>query len=129
MRMIGPVNIVTSEPMLWEAMAPGACSGTSSTSATGACAVVHTDQGHGDGFHIIEADTVNILDGRQISAEEAGRDAHFRADLDYAARHRLLEDRPHRIAFPEGAINGPVSEWARSHSHAVMGIAFERPAG
>jgi len=94
----GLVNIVTSERMLWEAMAPAACSGTSSTSATGACAVVYTDKGHGNGFHILEADTVNILDGRQISAEEAGRDAHFRADLDDAARHRLLEDCP--IASP-----------------------------
>jgi hypothetical protein len=99
MRINGPVNIVTSERMLWEAMAPGACSGTSSTSATGACAVVYTDKGHGDGFHILEADTVNILDGRQISAEEAGRVAHFRADLDDAARHGLLEDwlQSHRL--------------------------------
>jgi hypothetical protein len=115
--------------MLWEAMAPGACSVTSSTSATGACAVVYTDEGHGDGFHILEADTVNNLDGRQISAEEAGRDAHFRADLDYAARHRLLEDWPHRIAFKAAhSKQNPEKEWGEDGlraKHAARSLAKE----
>ena len=36
------------------------------------CAVVDTDKGHGDGFDVLEADSVNLLDGRQAPAKEAG---------------------------------------------------------
>lgn len=56
------------------------------------CAMVYADKGHGNGFHMLQPDTVNLLDGRQVPAAEAGRDAHFRADLDDAARRRFLSE-------------------------------------
>lgn len=42
---------------------------------------------------------MNRLDGTRATAKDAGIDAHFRADLDDAARERFLADWPHRIAF------------------------------
>ena len=63
------------------------------------CAVVYTDKGHGNGFHLLEPDTVNLIDGRQVLASEAGSKAHFRADLDDAARRAFLAQWPHRVAF------------------------------
>ncbi len=63
------------------------------------CAVVYTDKGHGNGFHLLEPDTVNLIDGRQVPAAEAGTKAHFRADLDESARRAFLAEWPHRVAF------------------------------
>lgn len=84
------------------------------------CAVVYTDKGHGNGFHMLEPDTVNLLDGRQVPAAEAGRDAHFRADLDDAARQKFLAEAPHRVAF-KAAHSGqnPEAAWGEDMLRAV----------
>lgn len=44
---------------------------------------------------MLEQNTGTVLDGRQVPATEAGRNAHFRADLDDAARRRFLAEFPH----------------------------------
>ena len=51
------------------------------------CAVVYTDKGHGNGFHLLENDTVNLLDGPQVPSKAGKIKAHFRADLDHSARN------------------------------------------
>lgn len=84
------------------------------------CAVVYTDKGHGNGFHMLEPDTVNLLDGRQAPAAEAGRDAHFRADLDDAARRRFLAEFPHRVAFKAAhSKRNPEAEWGGDVLRAI----------
>jgi hydroxybutyrate-dimer hydrolase len=84
------------------------------------CAVVYTDKGHGNGFHLLEPDTVNLLDGRQVAAAQAGREAHFRADLDEAARRAFLAERPHRVAFKAAhSKRNPEAAWGETLLQAI----------
>ena len=90
------------------------------------CAVVYTDKGHGDGFDILEADSVNLLDGRQAPAKEAGVDAHFHADLDDAAREAFLEEFPHRVAFKAAhSKQNPEAQWGENVLQAIRFAFFE----
>ncbi len=76
------------------------------------CAVVYTDKGQGNGFDFLEPDTVNLLDGRQVPAAEAGHAAQFRADLDTEARKEFLAEFPHRIAFKAAhSKQNPERDW------------------
>ena len=84
------------------------------------CAVVYTDKGHGNGFDMLEQDSVNLLDGRQVPASEAGRDAHFLADLDDAARSKFLAEWPHRIAFKAAhSKQNPEKDWGEDLLKAI----------
>ena len=84
------------------------------------CAVVYTDKGHGNGFHLLEPDTVSLIDGRQVPAELAGRSAHFRADLDDAARRGFLAAWPHRVAFKAAhSKQNPEKDWGEDVLHAI----------
>jgi hydroxybutyrate-dimer hydrolase len=76
------------------------------------CAVVYTDKGHGNGFHLLDPDTVNLLDGRQVPSGDAGKNAHFRADLDDAARREFLGKWPNRVAFKAAhSKQNPEKDW------------------
>ena len=84
------------------------------------CAVVYTDKGHGNGFAMLEQDSVNILDGRQVPTAEAGRDAHFRPDLDDDARAKFLAEWPHRIAFKAAhSKQNPEKDWGEDLLKAI----------
>ena len=64
--------------------------------------------------------SVNLLDGRQVPAAEAGRDAHFRADLDDAARAKFLAEWPHRIAFKAAhSKQNPEKDWGEDLLQAI----------
>ena len=84
------------------------------------CAVVYTHKGHGNGFDMLEQDSVNLLDGRQVPAAEAGLDAHFRADLGDAARVKFLAEWPHRIAFKAAhSKQSPEKDWGEDLLKAI----------
>ena len=69
---------------------------------------------------MLEQDSVNLLDGRQVPAAEAGRDAHFRADLDDAARAKFLAEWPHRIAFKAAhSKQNPEKDWGEDLLKAI----------
>jgi hydroxybutyrate-dimer hydrolase len=90
------------------------------------CAVVYTDKGHGNGFDMLEQDSVNGLDGRQVPAAEAGRDAHFRADLDDSARAKFLAEWPHRVAFKAAhSKQNPEKDWGEDLLEAIR-FAFHQ---
>jgi hydroxybutyrate-dimer hydrolase len=90
------------------------------------CAVVYTDKGHGNGFHLLEPDTVNLLDGRQVPAAEAGAAAHFRVDLDDAARRAFLKDWPNRVAFKAAhSKRNPETTWGEDVLDAVRFAFYE----
>jgi hydroxybutyrate-dimer hydrolase len=90
------------------------------------CAVVYTDKGHGDGFDFLEADSVNLLDGRQAPAKEAGRDAHFRAELDDPAREAFLRQFPHRVAFKAAhSKQNPEARWGENVLQAIRFAFFQ----
>ena len=86
------------------------------------CAVVYTDKGAGNGVHDLASDTVNLIDGTTATAAEAGRDAHFAAPLDAAARERFLLDAPNRLAFKHAhSRRNAESGWGRD---ALRSIRF-----
>ncbi len=90
------------------------------------CAVVYTDKGHGNGFHLLEPNTVNALDGRMVPSSEAGKSAHFRADLDDSARQEFLAKWPHRVAFKAAhSKQNPEKDWGENVLHAVQFAFFE----
>lgn len=90
------------------------------------CAVVYTDKGHGDGFDILEQESVNLLDGRQVPAQDAGRAAHFRADLDDEARKHFLADWPHRVAFKAAhSKQNPEKDWGEDLLRAIRFAFFQ----
>jgi hydroxybutyrate-dimer hydrolase len=90
------------------------------------CAVVYTDKGHGDGFDMLEPNSVNLLDGRQVPAAAAGRGAHFRADLDDAARAKFLADWPHRVAFKAAySKQNPEKDWGDDLLKAIRFALYE----
>jgi len=97
------------------------------------CAVVYNDKGHGNGFHLLENDTVNLIDGPQVPAQAAGSKAHFRADLDDAARTSFLAAWPHRVAFKAAhSKQNPEKDWGadliRSVKFAFVELAKRDPA-
>ncbi|MBW7968416.1 D-(-)-3-hydroxybutyrate oligomer hydrolase [Bradyrhizobium sp. BR 10289] len=97
------------------------------------CAVVYNDKGHGNGFHLLENDTVNLIDGPQAPAAAAGSKAHFRADLDDAARTSFLAAWPHRVAFKAAhSKQNPEKDWGtdllRSVKFAFVELAKRDPA-
>jgi hydroxybutyrate-dimer hydrolase len=90
------------------------------------CAVVYTDKGHGNGFHFLEQDSVNLLDGRQVPAAEAGREAHFRASLGDAERAAFLQRFPHRVAFKAAhSKQNPERDWGEDVLRAIRFAFFE----
>jgi hydroxybutyrate-dimer hydrolase len=96
------------------------------------CAVVYNDKGHGNGFHLLENDTVNLIDGPQVPAQAARSKAHFRADLDEAARSSFLAAWPHRVAFKAAhSKQNPETDWGtdllRSVQFAFVELAKRDP--
>ncbi|TYL99955.1 D-(-)-3-hydroxybutyrate oligomer hydrolase [Bradyrhizobium rifense] len=85
------------------------------------CAVVYNDKGHGNGFHLLENDTVILIDGPQVPAQAAGSKAHFRADLDEAARTSFLAAWPHRVAFKAAhSKQNPEKDWGTDLLRSVQ---------
>jgi hydroxybutyrate-dimer hydrolase len=90
------------------------------------CAVVYTDKGHGNGFHLLEPNTVNAIDGQQVAADKVGKGAHFRADLDDAERAAFLRDYPHRVAFKAAhSKQNPEKDWGEDVLRAIHFAFFE----
>ena len=90
------------------------------------CAVVYNDKGHGNGFHLLETDAVNLIDGRQVPVQQAGRMAHFRADLDGSARTAFLKAWPHRVAFKAAhSKQNPEKDWGTDLLRSVRFAFFE----
>ena len=63
------------------------------------CAVAYTDAGKGIGYQDLDADKVNLIDGRLVARGAAGKAAHFASDLTGAALASFVAAYPHRIAY------------------------------
>jgi len=91
-----------------------------------ACSVVYTDKGHGNGFDIVKAGTVNTIDGRQVPLADAGRDAHFQADLSNDERAAFLATSPHRVAFKAAhSKQNPEKDWGENVRSAIRFALLE----
>jgi hydroxybutyrate-dimer hydrolase len=80
-------------------------------------AVAYSDKGTGNGIHDLSTDTVFTIDGRRVSADEAGIDAHFNAEADPA----FIADTPHRIAFKHAhSKQNPQADWGLYVRRAII---------
>ncbi len=83
------------------------------------CAVAYTDKGTGMGIHDLATDTVHLLDGARTTADDAGRDAHFRA-LKGRKLERFNEDFPNRIAYKHAhSEKNAEKHWGRDVNHSI----------
>lgn len=81
-------------------------------------AVAYTDKGTGIGIHDLDSDTVNTLSGERTDARTAGKEAHFRAQLNDPDGFKRAH--PHRVAFKHAhSRRNPEKDWGRYLLEAI----------
>jgi len=79
------------------------------------CAVAYTDAGKGIGYHDLESDQVDLIDGRLVPRATAGKDAHFAADLTGAGLAAYKAQFPNRFAYKHAfSQQNPEKDWGRN---------------
>ncbi len=130
------VTMMVQVPDSFDPTAPCIVSGTSSGSrgvygAIGTsgewglkhrCAVAYTDKGTGNGVHDLQADTVNLIDGRRSPAAAAGTASNFTARLSSAERDVFNAATPNRFAVKHAhSEQNPEKDWGL---HTLQAIEF-----
>jgi hydroxybutyrate-dimer hydrolase len=86
------------------------------------CAVAYTDKGSGLGLHDLQANTVNLIDGRRSGAAAAGTASNFTAALSDAARTAFNTATPNRFAVKHAhSQQNPERDWGK---HTLQAIEF-----
>jgi hydroxybutyrate-dimer hydrolase len=79
------------------------------------CAVAYTDAGKGIGYHDLEADKVDLIDGRLVARATAGTQAHFASDLAGAALAAYNAQYPNRFAYKHAhSQQNPEKNWGKN---------------
>jgi len=88
------------------------------------CAVAYTDKGTGNGVHDLQANTVNLIDGRRSDAAAAGTGSQFTARLSDAERSAFNTATPNRIAVKHAhSEQNPEKDWG-THTLQAVEYAF-----
>ena len=78
------------------------------------CAVAYSDKGTGTGAHDLQDNSVNLITGERIDAQEAGRRSAFTAPLSDRRRERFNRATPDRFAFKHAhSRRNPEGDWGR----------------
>jgi hydroxybutyrate-dimer hydrolase len=86
------------------------------------CAVAYTDKGTGNGAHDLQANTVNLIDGRRADATAAGKASHFTARLSASQRAAFNTASPNRFAYKHAhSEQNPEQDWGE---HVLVSIEF-----
>ena len=86
------------------------------------CAVAYTDKGTGSGVHDLQANSVNLIDGRRADAATAGSAANFRANLTEAERTAFNTATPNRVAVKHAhSEQNPEKDWG---THTLQAVEF-----
>ncbi|MDQ2778104.1 MAG: D-(-)-3-hydroxybutyrate oligomer hydrolase, partial [Pseudomonadota bacterium] len=84
------------------------------------CAVAYTDKGTGNGVHDLQADTVNLIDGRRSGATAAGTASNFTARLSNAERMAFNAATPNRFAVKHAhSEQNPEKDWGLNTLQAI----------
>ncbi len=84
------------------------------------CAVAYTDKGSGMGVHDLQANTVNLIDGRRADATTAARTSNFTAALTDAERTAFNTATPNRYAVKHAhSQQNPEKDWGTFTLQAV----------
>ncbi len=79
------------------------------------CAVAYTDKGSGIGAHDLQNDLVNLIQGQQVSASQAGDDAIFKARLNGSDLAAFNIENPNRFAFKHAhSQENPERDWGKN---------------
>ena len=79
------------------------------------CAVAYTDAGKGIGYHDLQADKVDLIDGKLVARATAGKDAHFASDLTGTALTAFNTATPNRFAYKHAhSQQNPEKDWGRN---------------
>jgi hydroxybutyrate-dimer hydrolase len=84
------------------------------------CAVAYSDKGSGIGFHNLQANTVNTINGLRVSADTAGKDSNFTANLTAAERAAFNAATPNRYAIKQAhSEQNSEKDWGKTTLQAV----------
>jgi hydroxybutyrate-dimer hydrolase len=76
------------------------------------CAVAFTDKGTGSGVHDLQANTINLIDGRRATANQIGVRANFTAPITNAEREAFNAKFPNRFAVKHAhSERNPEKDW------------------
>ncbi len=86
------------------------------------CAVAYTDKGSGNGVHDLQANAVNLIDGRRSDAAAAGTASNFSARLSANERTAFNAATPNRFAVKHAhSEQNPERDWGL---HTLQAIEF-----
>lgn len=84
------------------------------------CAVAYTDKGSGMGVHDLQANTVNLIDGRRADAVAAGKTSNFTAAITDAERAAFNTATPNRAAVKHAhSQQNPEKDWGKFTLQAI----------
>ena len=79
------------------------------------CAVAYTDKGTGTGFHDLQANTVNLINGLRADADAAGKNSNFTAKLSVAELAAFDSATPNRFAVKHAhSQQNPEKDWGQN---------------
>ena len=84
------------------------------------CAVAYTDKGTGSGVHDLQANTVNLIDGRRADATAAGATSNFTATFTAQERTTFNTATPNRFAVKHAHSQlNPEKDWGLNTLQAI----------
>ena len=84
------------------------------------CAVAYTDKGTGSGVHDLQANTVNLIDGRRADATAAGATSNFTAAFTTQERTTFNTATPNRFAVKHAHSQlNPEKDWGTNTLQAI----------
>ncbi len=85
------------------------------------CAVAYNDKGTGNGLHDLETNVVGLIDGTHTTANVAGTNSHFTANLTDAERMAYNASFPNRVAFKHAhSQQNPEQDWGTNTLQSIV---------
>ena len=85
------------------------------------CIVAYNDKGTGNGLHDLETNVVGLIDGTHTTANVAGTNSHFTANLTDAERVAYDGSFPNRVAFKHAhSQQNPEQDWGTNTLQSIV---------
>jgi hydroxybutyrate-dimer hydrolase len=85
------------------------------------CIVAYNDKGTGNGLHDLETNVIGLIDGTHTTANVAGTNSHFTANLTDAERVAYDGSFPNRVAFKHAhSQQNPEQDWGTNTLQSIV---------
>src|SRR5262245_16438850 len=85
------------------------------------CVVAYNDKGTGNGLHDLETNVISLIDGTHTTANVAGTNSHFTANLTQPARVAYDGLFPNRVAFKHAhSQQNPEQDWGTNTLQSIV---------